>query len=809
MYWISWLKKNYYISSNLLTQKGWKGVYILSEINEYMLVCQRKISFLLIILLSVNYVTSQNITPAPGEVFRDDVIPRIDIVLPEDSLAYILDDANAQSNYHFHATFIFDNGTVLDTLEDVGFRLRGNTSRNADKNSFKISFNTYVEGRDYYGLEKLNINGEHNDPSIIRSKLGWDIARQIGIPGSRSNHVRLYINDEYFGLFVNVEHIDEEFVDLRFGSKDGNLYKCLYPADLHYLGSDPDEYKLVVFGRQVYQLKTNTDENDYTKLAQFIDVLNNTPIDELDCELEKVFNVDQYLKYIVFDILTGNWDGPIFNKNNFYLYENPNNGLIEYIPYDIDNTFGIDWFGVDWANRDIYSWSPSSQFRPIYERLMDVPEYKNRFTYYLRKTIMDVFNEGNLFPHIDSLKQKMDPWRMDDPLAGLDYGYNFDDYENSFVESLSGHVKYGVKEYITERYYAAISQWDQQNIPPIITDLKNNYPNLSQNFVVTAQVEDDDDLTTVELHYQFDGQTSFEVTEMFDDGVHNDNEANDGIYGVIIPSLGMGGVLNYFVKVVDDSGMESRAPRCFEKLVNIGSSDLPLYINELMASNDNTLADNNGEFDDWVEVYNGGNDPIYLGDKYLSDNIASPDKWLMPDTTILPGEFLIFWADNDEDQGGNHTNFKLSSGGEFIGIFDTESNNFALIDGYEFGELAADQSLSRLPNGVGAFQISEPTPGASNLPLSVDFIFKPLGVSIFPNPVFDHLNIKIQNENNQYWSFEIMDQMGRILFSKDKLQGKEFLFSTIEEQWSEGIYFIKIAMENGQTGIGKFVHLKP
>lgn len=50
--------------------------------------------------------------------------------------------------------------------------------------------------------------------------------------------------------------MDEEFLDLRFGNKDGNLYKCLYPTDLHYLGSNPDEYKLEVFGRQVYQLKT-------------------------------------------------------------------------------------------------------------------------------------------------------------------------------------------------------------------------------------------------------------------------------------------------------------------------------------------------------------------------------------------------------------------------------------------------------------------------------------------------------------------------------------------------------------------------
>lgn len=768
-----------------------------------MIKVQVKVIFFIFVIISTLNSIGQNPTPAPGEIFSDDVIPRVDIFLPADSLSYILDDANAQSNYLFHATFIFDNGSIRDTLDDVGFRLRGNTSRTADKNSFKISFNTYVSGRDYYGLEKMNINGEHNDPSIIRTKLGWDIASQIGLPASRCNHIRLYVNEEYFGLFANVEHVDEEFVDLRFGSKDGNLYKCLYPADLHYLGSNPDEYKLEVFGRQVYQLKTNTSENDYSKLAHFIDVLNNTPTNDLACELEQVFNVNQYLKYIIFDILTSNWDGPIFNKNNFYLYENPKNGLVEYIPYDIDNTFGTDWFSVDWPNRNIYSWSPSSEYRPIYERLMEVPEYKKRYTYYLRNIVMDVFNENNLNPHIDSLKLKMDTWRMDDPLAGLDYGYDFDDYENSFTQFLSAHVKYGIKEYINERYYSAIAQWDQQNIEPIITELESNFPNLNQDIVVNARVEDDDDLTSVEVHYQLDGQPNIEITEMFDDGIHNDGEANDGVFGAIIPPAGSGGELNYFVKVVDDFGLENRAPKCIEKTIFIGNSDLPLYVNEIMASNNNTFADDAGEYDDWVEIYNGGADPIYLGDKYLSDNPSSPDKWQMPDASIQPGEFLIFWADKEEIQGDNHTNFKLSAGGEFVGIFDAASNNFALIDGYEFGEVEADQSLARLPNGTGAFQIAEPTPAASNMALGIDSFAENLEVNVFPNPVNEVLNIVLENENNHLWNVEIVDQLGRVVLERNNLEGESFSFSVLEENWNAGIYFLKIEIENGGFWTGK------
>ena len=188
------------------------------------------------------HLVAQPNFPDAGEVFRDDVVARVDIIINPDTLEWIYD--NPWSNTEFHAVFVFSNGTVNDTVENVGFRLRGNTSRVAAKKSFKVSFNTFLSGRKFYGLEKMNLNGEHNDPVVSRSKVCWDLLRAFDIPASRSNHVRVFINQEYYGLYVNVEHIDEEFVDSRFGNQDGNLYKCLWPADLDYLGTDPDLYKI-------------------------------------------------------------------------------------------------------------------------------------------------------------------------------------------------------------------------------------------------------------------------------------------------------------------------------------------------------------------------------------------------------------------------------------------------------------------------------------------------------------------------------------------------------------------------------------
>lgn len=141
-----------------------------------------------IVFISIS-IFPQTIFPEEGELFIDTVVPRIDISVDPDSLAWLYEWENLESDIEFSATFVFDNGNVRDTIYPVGFRLRGNTSRYSQKKSFKISFNRFTSGGKYYGVEKLNLNGEHNDPSVIRSKVCWDIFRKMDIPASRSNHV--------------------------------------------------------------------------------------------------------------------------------------------------------------------------------------------------------------------------------------------------------------------------------------------------------------------------------------------------------------------------------------------------------------------------------------------------------------------------------------------------------------------------------------------------------------------------------------------------------------------------------------------
>ncbi len=665
-----------------------------------------------------------------GELYIKSVVPRVDILVNPDTLNWIYE--NVESDQEFHAVFVFDNGNLHDTIRDIGFRLRGNTSRYSAKKSFKVSFNTWVEGRKYHGVEKMNLNGEHNDPSVSRARLYWDILRQSQIAGARFNHVQVFINGNYYGLYLNCEHIDEEFVEKYFGNNDGNLYKCLYPADLTYKGQNPDLYKFMSGDHRTYELKTNEEQDDYSDLAHFIDVLNNTPAGSLACELEKIFNVQDYLKIAAIDVLTANWDGYIFNKNNFYLYKNTATGLFEYIPYDTDNTFGIDWFGIDWASRDIYNWANASESRPLFTKLMQVPGYRAAYTYYLKQIISNITGTQNFTDAIIQLKQQLAPYVSNDPFYPLDYGYSISSFNSSFNEGTGAHVPIGILPFIQTRNSIALAQADNTGTSPVIRYIYNNRPGVGQDFIVRAFAEDEN-LNSVQLVYKT-GNGEWQQTAMADNGQSGDFAAGDGFYGAVLPGMNANTVIAYKVKAGDTGNHFTEIPCTpVEYTIPYGNA-FNLFINEFMASNNTTITDDFNEYEDWIELFNGGSQAVWLGDKYLTDNKANPQKWALPDLSMEPGTFLLLWADDQPGQGPLHTNYKLDKDSEEIALFDNEASGYALLDFIAYDNQATDISTGRINDASPEWKtFSLPTPGSTNSLVGIEETKAP-EFRFWPNP---------------------------------------------------------------------------
>jgi hypothetical protein len=137
-----------------------------------------------------------------------------------------------------------------------------------------------------------------------------------------------------------------------------------------------------------------------------------------------------------------------------------------------------------------------------------------------------------------------------------------------------------------------------------------------------------------------------------------------------------------------------------------------VVINELMPVNSTTVADNYGEYDDWIELFNLSSSAIDLSGYYLSDNHKKPSKWKIPNGTSITGKgYLIIWADGDSTQFGLHTNFKLSSEGEEAVLTKPD---LTITDKISFPATTGELSYSRVPNGTGQFKWKNPTFNKSN-----------------------------------------------------------------------------------------------
>ena len=395
---------------------------------------------------------AQLLHPSNSNAFLQNEVAKIYITMnPQDFNTMVGDSLGA--TFEFPASFVYLSSVVNDTIDTVGIRLRGNTSLQSAKKSFKIDFNVYQPGFKWYDLKSLNLNGEHNDVSIMRSRTCQEMLRWSGLPGARTSYVELYINSEYKGLYINVEHLDDQYIEARFNNDDtGNLYKAKWGADMVYQGVGQAPYQAL------YELKTNEALNDFSGLVHFIDVLNNSSNAEFPCAIQEVIDVELLLNSLAFQILVGQWDGYTFNKNNYYLYQRPSDGKFVFLEYDLDNTFGVDWFGIDWQFRNIYTWSPSNTPRPLYTRMMQVPYFKDRFSYYMQQHINTYFTPGYMVPIWEATQALISTSALADTYKGLDYGFTDQDFLDAITDAWGNHVSTSLDTYITQRSAFATNQ---------------------------------------------------------------------------------------------------------------------------------------------------------------------------------------------------------------------------------------------------------------------------------------------------------------------------------------------------------------
>ncbi len=142
-----------------------------------------------------------------------------------------------------------------------------------------------------------------------------------------------------------------------------------------------------------------------------------------------------------------------------------------------------------------------------------------------------------------------------------------------------------------------------------------------------------------------------------------------------------------------------------------------LVLNEFLSSNDVTLADEAGEFDDWVELYNSGDALVNFDGLYLTDDLDKPTRWPLPaGGGMQPGDYFLVWCDGDVDQGDAHASFKVDKASGVLALYIVADGfDPVRVDGINYETQQADLSAARVPDGSANWLAGQtPTPEASN-----------------------------------------------------------------------------------------------
>jgi|GEM_PF-5956210 len=270
---------------------------------------------------------------AQSTLFDDTYVHEIRLELPVpgwyDTLCQYYEDGMGAPKKKVLPAKVSIDGNLLS--DSVAMRFKGYYSFSAfpvHKKPIKLKFSKFNDNQHYELTEKLNLNNFAGDPSFMREFCAYNFYHFIGIEAPRIAFTRLYINDEYFGCYAILEEPEDKyFLKAAFGEGLGNLFEPDEASDLSWKGADPAAYDDL-------KLQTKKNPQAWNKLITWLNLCNNYYGADFAEKLFEEFNVEKYLTVLATETLFDNWDTYAGNARNFYLYDDPHSGKIEWIPWD-------------------------------------------------------------------------------------------------------------------------------------------------------------------------------------------------------------------------------------------------------------------------------------------------------------------------------------------------------------------------------------------------------------------------------------------------------------------------------------------
>ena len=405
---------------------------------------------------------SKSADPNFDEVFEDEAVKRLDIVITEERWQSMLDDMTSLYGA-FGGSGGPGGGGLAEVDEDpifvpsdvmyngkewyrVGVRFKGNSSLQSSwssgilKLSFKLDFDEFedqypqIDNQRFYGFKKLSLKNNYNDKSMLREKVATDIFRDAGIASSHAAFYTVYVDHgygpQYFGVYTLVEEVDDTVIDTQFSDNDGNLYK-------------PDgtgaSFAEGTFTEDVFVKKTNEDEADFSDIQSVFTTLHatnrTTDPETWRAKLESVFDTDTFLKYLAVNTVIQNWDTYGRMTHNYYLYNNPDTEKLSWIPWDnneaLQNGNREGSLALDFSDLNHTQW-------PLIGYLYEDATYRAQYDAYVRDVVDNAFS-------VSSMQSKYATYSaLVEPYANLEVsGYSFLSSSSDFqvaISQLNSHV---------------------------------------------------------------------------------------------------------------------------------------------------------------------------------------------------------------------------------------------------------------------------------------------------------------------------------------------------------------------------------
>ncbi len=399
-------------------------------------------------------------------LFSLDTVKTVHIHITEAEWNGLLNDFdnNNRNEVCRKATFYYGDTNSANMVENVGFRIRGNSfSRkrpevdgysdgvhHADnllaRAHFKVKFNEKFDGdesvygapsqdvatisnnaaRTFSTVRQLNFKYNKGDSSYLKEVFSYDLFRRFGVQAPRACFSKIYIKigddvEKYVGVFTMFEQVDKQWSKIRYG-ETFPIFKCLYQTAIADLGTqdssagadagligmeitDPSDSGWTGTAyRPSYDLKTKDTEflTAETKLNDLIALLNSSPTKS---QLEDAIDIQALLRAQAVSVYLGMWDDYWRNGNNYYLIYRSTDQKWMFIPYDYDSVLGgTTYVGSDAASSSFTNWGASNPSAAILMNdVLAIPEFMTDYKNY----IAQLYSDANEYMKWSAVESKM------------------------------------------------------------------------------------------------------------------------------------------------------------------------------------------------------------------------------------------------------------------------------------------------------------------------------------------------------------------------------------------------------------------